>query len=419
MMSFDILKNIFEAIINGIKEKRCPDVIVEHVCDVEGVRGALVCFALLIILFLLIELLLIKFSKKLTSSKKLFWQIIGALTRIQWKWSVIFVIVTGVMFLIAYIISPEKPVNCIRLPLLTLLVWLTFKVRRVLTDVFSLRKQEDRITWSQIAILISIGLWIIGFLLIFDTKEKPQIAAAIGVVSGLLGLIFQDKVRGVIAFLHLRSHHLLKINDWIMVPAFNVDGEVKRITLTTVTVYNWDTTTSTIPISSLHSGHFQNLQNMMEGKTYGRQMKKAFIFDTEWFHHITSEESEMLKHRGDINVYLPEKEIEKGALNAKLYRLYIYHWLMNHPHVSQQPRLIVRWMEQEKEGMPLQVYIFITDSSLAPFEWQQSEIIEHIIESAEWFGMRLYQKPSGYDAGNSNVHLSDKPATYRKEVSNE
>ena len=85
---------------------------------------------------------------------------------------------------------------------------------------------------------------------------------------------------------------------------------------------------------------------------------------------------------------------------------------MNHPHVSQLPRLIVRWMEQKECGMPLQVYAFITDSSLPAFEWQQSQIIEHIIESMKWFGLRLYQSPSAYDVSNSNIFLSDKPASY-------
>ena len=95
--------------------------------------------------------------------------------------------------------------------------------------------------------------------------------------------------------------------------------------------------------------------------------------------------------------------------------MYLYHWLMNHPHISQQPRLVVRWLEQVDSGLPLQVYAFIIDSNLSSFEWQQSQIIEHIIESLDWFGLRLYQNPSAYDAGNCNVFMTDKPANYRKE----
>ena len=86
-----------------------------------------------------------------------------------------------------------------------------------------------------------------------------------------------------------------------------------------------------------------------------------------------------------------------------------------HEHISQQPRLIVRWLEQKEAGMPLEIYAFIIDSSLAPYEWQRSQIVEHIIESMGWFGLRLYQSPSAYDVTNSNVYLSNKPVTYRKE----
>jgi len=72
-------------------------------------------------------------------------------------------------------------------------------------------------------------------------------------------------------------------------------------------------------------------------------------------------------------------------------------------------------MEQVEYGMPLQVYAFITDTVLPSFEWRQSQIIEHILMSIDWFGLRLYQSPSSYDVSNSNIHLTDKAATYRKE----
>lgn len=356
-----------------------------------------------------------RISKRNIASKNTWRQIFGAVIQWQPKSFLLFVLIALAMCGIALIISPEKPINCLWLSLLTLAVWLTIKVGRTLANTFSLRKEEERITWSQIAILIAIGFWVIGFLIIFDTKENPKIAAAVAFVGSVLGWIFQDKIKGVAAFLHLRFHHLLKVDDWIIVPSMNIDGEVKRITLTSVTVYNWDTTTSTFPISAMHSGQFQNLQNMTQGKTYGRRMYMSFIFDTGWFHSITQDELESLKKREDVMQYLPEGELETGVLNAHLYRLYLYHWLMSREHVSQRPRLIVRWQEQRPEGMPLQVYAFITEGSVAPFEWEQSQIVEHIIMSAEWFNMNLYQTPSGYDAGNSNIYMSSQPAMYRKE----
>ena len=174
---------------------------------------------------------------------------------------------------------------------------------------------------------------------------------------------------------------------------------------------------------------------MMEGKTYGRRMCATFLFDTSWIHPISKEDAMWMNNIKDMKEapntpidmeraskylkYLSKNDLKEGVLNAQLFRLYIFHWLMNHAHISQQPRLIVRWLEQEKEGMPLQIYTFITDSTFAAFEWQQSRIIEHIIKSSEWFGMRLYQSPSAYDVSNSNIYLSPKPAIYRKENNDE
>ena len=172
---------------------------------------------------------------------------------------------------------------------------------------------------------------------------------------------------------------------------------------------------------------------MMEGKTYGRRMLKTFILDTGWFRVLSRKEIVKLKKRiqygKDIGIDSGEQvqdflsqnlsfdEIKEGITNAQLFRLYIYHWLMNHKHISQHPRLIVRWMDQKEGGMELQVYAFIVDSSLVAFEWEQSKIIEHIIKSLNWFGLRLYQSPSAYDVSNSNVYLSKEPADYIKEMS--
>lgn len=375
-----------------------------------------------------------KLSKKNLASERLWRQIFGALVQWQSKlfWAFI-LLITPASIGVALIIPPDDLIPGLEFLCLNLVVLLTFKTCRRLIDVFNLRKEYTRVTWSYITILVAIGLWIIGFVLIFNIEESPRVATAIGVIGTLLSWIFQDKIKGVVAFLHLRSHNLLKVGDWLKVDKLGVDGEVQQMTLTSVTVYNWDTTTSIIPISALQSEHFVNLQNMMEGRTYGRRMMKTFILDTGWFRVLSRDEIIKLKERIQsdkeistasneqtrdfLSKNLSSDEIKEGVTNAQLYRLYIYHWLMNYKHISQQPRLIVRWMEQKDCGMELQVYAFIVDSNLAAFDWQQSQIIEHIIKSLDWFGLRLYQSPSAYDVSNSNVYLSKEPADYIKEMS--
>lgn len=375
-----------------------------------------------------------KLSKKNLASERLWRQIFGAL--VQWQsqllWAFV-LLIAPVSIGLALIIPPGDWIHVFEFLCLNLVILLTFKTCRRLIDVFNLRKEYTRVTWSYITILVGIGLWIIGFVLIFNIKDNPRVATAIGVVGTLLSWIFQDKIKGVVAFLHLRSHNLLKIGDWLMVDKLGVDGEVQQMTLTSVTVYNWDTTTSTIPISALQTEHFRNLQNMMEGRTYGRRMLKTFVLDTGWFRVLSREEIEKLKERiqsgketrtasnDEIRDFLSKNlsldEINEGVTNAQLFRLYIYHWLMNHKHISQHPRLIVRWMDHKEGGLELQVYAFIVDSSLAAFEWEQSQIIEHIIKSLDWFGLRLYQSPSAYDVSNSNVYLAKEPADYIKKMS--
>lgn len=157
---------------------------------------------------------------------------------------------------------------------------------------------------------------------------------------------------------------------------------------------------------------------MVDGKTHGRRMMTSFIIDTEWIHALNEEDVMRTKKRledaGQTD-FVDMDEIKVGALNMEIYRKYLYHWLMRQPMVIHEPRLIVRWLEQINEGMPLQLYAFITETSLASFEWQQSQIVEHTIKSLEWFDLQLYQSPSGYDAGNNNIYLTQKEATYRKE----
>lgn len=87
---------------------------------------------------------------------------------------------------------------------------------------------------------------------------------------------------------------------------------------------------------------------------------------------------------------------------------------MAYPRVSQQPRLVVRWLEQTDEGMPLQLFVYLRDTMFGAFEWQQSLIMEHVIKSMGWFDLQLYQSPSGYDASNSNVFLTSHEAEYHK-----
>ena len=335
--------------------------------------------------------------KKLISSHSTWAKAAGAVLKKGWL-----LIPLAVSLALTFLDFPEGWQKAWGFAALSFLAIIMISACNTLTDIFTLLRRESYITRCQIWILIAIGIWLVGAIIILDIQKDSKYGLVFGLVGSVLAWIFQDKIKGAAAFLHIRSHKLIKIGDWIQLPGKGVDGEVKKVTLTTVTLSNWDTTTSTIPISALQQDHFINLQNMAEGKTYGRQMVKNFILDTSCVRPITEEEAEGLRS-GEAALYLPAAQIEAGVLNARLFREYVHHYLMNNDHISHLPFLLVRWLDQKDSGMVLQIHTYLVDANLEAFEWMQSHITEHIVSAMNAFGLRMYQIPSSYDVKN-RVH---------------
>lgn len=283
-----------------------------------------------------------------------------------------------------------------------------------LNKLYSLRKQESRITISQIILLAIFGICLTSIVFALGIKKDDNSFIIVSTFGAVLGWIFQDTIKSVAAFFYLRANGLLKIGDWIEVKSHGINGIVRSITLTTVQIENWDTTTSAFPVYILHAEHFKNNQRMLAGKTHGRQMARTFIIDSGWIHPLSDEETIYLRNNLDTDVCFKLSAIKKGELNIHAFRRYLYHWIMQNTHVCQQPRLFVTWEEQTSEGLPLHIHLFINDTKWEAFEWHQSEITEHVIQSLEMFNLQLYQSPSGYDASNSNIYLTETEANYRK-----
>ncbi len=260
-------------------------------------------------------------------------------------------------------------------------------------------------------LLFFIALWVIGLKTSTDNKELIPV----GLITVILPLIFKDSIAGAIAYFHIHTAGLLHIGDWIQVPSYHIDGMVKDINLVSVIIENWDNTLSNVPISALQNGGFKNYQQMLNGETSGRRMLRSFIIDTNSVVEFGEDEVENLIEIVEAKDNLSEqneqynssrriKNVFTGTpiLNLRLFREYLDFWLASNTNISPEPRLLVRVMEQTIEGIPLQVYVFITKNSLVEFEKVQSKITEHIITSMGWFGLNLYQRPASADLKNDN-----------------
>jgi miniconductance mechanosensitive channel len=70
-------------------------------------------------------------------------------------------------------------------------------------------------------------------------------------------LVFQNTILSLVASIQVSSYDMIRVGDWIEMPALNSDGDVIDISLHTVTVQNWDKTVTTIPTHRLHNRTFK------------------------------------------------------------------------------------------------------------------------------------------------------------------
>ena len=105
--------------------------------------------------------------------------------------------------------------------------------------------------------------------------------------------------------------------------------------------------------------------------------------------------------------YNPGLAVVNGtdSTNLGLFRIYMCQWLINNPAISNDSQILVRIMDPNGEGIPLQIYCFTTTTKWTAYEAIQSAVIEHVAVTAQQFGLRLFNDPSGTDV--TTVRLTD------------
>jgi len=81
--------------------------------------------------------------------------------------------------------------------------------------------------------------------------------------------------------------------------------------------------------------------------------------------------------------------------NLGLYRVYLTDYLCRHPRVNQEMIRMVRQLQAEEDGLPLEVTVYLLDTGWPEFETSASSIFEHIFATLPQFGLRPFQRQSG------------------------
>jgi len=244
-------------------------------------------------------------------------------------------------------------------------------------------------------------------------RSPLALLSGIGAMTAIITLVFKDTILSLVASIQFSLNKTLKVGDWIEVPEAGADGDVVDITLHNVMVQNWDKTLITIPTHKFLEQGFKNWKGMADAG--GRRIKRSLLIDLRSVEFLEKEGVDKLRKIRLLKDYLDQKEEEIDSINKQhpddqtmtvngrnftnlgIFRKYAELYLKAQPGIRQDMTLMVRQLEPRDRGVPLEIYCFTNDTAWINYESIQADIFDHLIAAVPWFGLRLYQNPSGGD----------------------
>ncbi len=297
-----------------------------------------------------------------------------------------------------------------------LVVWICRSLIRTTRNYLKTRPTFNDKPLESFSQVIMIFVWLIGLMFIFSVLTGESVigfAISLGAASAVILLIFKDTILGFVASIQVSVNDIVRIGDWITFEKYGADGTVTEINLATVRVQNWDNTFTTIPTYSLISDSFQNWRGMLESP--GRRIKRSLYIKQNSVKFLTAEDLEKLKKISLIAPYLDNRqaEIEKynqshnidkslpingrNQTNLGVFRKYADSYLHEHSAVHKEMYIIVRHQAPTAQGIPLEVLCFSRDKRWENFEYISADIFDHLIAAIPFFGLQLFEAPSGDD----------------------
>lgn len=230
-------------------------------------------------------------------------------------------------------------------------------------------------------------------------KDPTVLIAGLGAMAAVLLLVFKDTILGFVASIQLSANDMLKVGDWIEMPAHGANGNVTDITLNTVKVKNFDNTIVTIPTYSMVAESFTNWKGMIESE--GRRIKRAFFVDLNTIRFSTPELFRKLENSPVVGQIIrktwPEGTREGEMTNLTIFRRYLEVYLSENEEIHKGYDLVIRQLQSGSTGLPIEITIFSREKNWADYERLQSGIFEHIFAVISEFDLRIFQSPSGRD----------------------
>ena len=277
------------------------------------------------------------------------------------------------------------------------------------------RKQPDSQNRSIKGVVQLIQIFVvIGALILVASmlvnKSPVMLLSGLGAVAAVLILIFQDTILALVSGIQLSTNHMIQIGDWIVLPSENVDGVIVDIALHMVKVQNWDMTIVTVPTRKLTVETFINWRGVFESG--GRRIKRTLNIDMRSIRFLDDNEIAALDEFVLLDDYLNEKQHEIEAWNRALeekgakpvngrritnigtFRIYVDKYLRSLKTVNQNMTVLVRQLQPNSTGLPIEVYCFTNTTDWGEYERIQSDIFDHLLAILPVFGLRVFQECS-------------------------
>lgn len=264
-----------------------------------------------------------------------------------------------------------------------------------------------------VKVLLVVGA--IFFTLVIFTDSSPvALLAGLGAWLAVLLLIFRDTILNFLASIQLSTQELIKDGDWIEVPTLGVEGVVSDVTLNVIKVRNFDNTVSVIPTYKLVEVPYKNYRGMEESG--GRRIVLTIAFDVgsvgfcdlallenlsgyDLIADVVGEQIDGLKELALDSAAPAEFSLDGPQItNVQLFMKYIEAYLRSRKDIRQRRfTFIIRVLEPGSAGLPIQIFVFSKNIPWPQFEETKGEILMHLVAAAPYFGLKIFQEPTGAD----------------------
>jgi len=286
----------------------------------------------------------------------------------------------------------------------------------VFNEIYEKQKMTNKLPIKSHLQIVKIFIYVVGIVTILAqiTGQSPWFfITGVGVFTAIILLIFKDTILSFVASLQIASNDLFREGDWIDVPSYGADGDVIDISLHTVRVQNWDKTITVIPTYKFLEVSFKNWRGMQESG--GRRIKRSINIDISSIRlcdgemlarfrkisllkkYMDQKERVIDQYNREHNVNLEELVDGRRLTNIGTFRAYIDAYLQHNGNIHPELTFLIRQLEPGPHGLPIQIYVFTSDTNWVNYEGIQADIFDHLLAVVPEFGLRVFQNPTGSD----------------------